>query len=169
MEASVSNGVRNSPVVRAGTVADDHVFDKTELHGRRAAAVRLPSWTGREMVVKRLWQPGRIPSETPDMPEYHTVAKVGSIPEGEGRAFAVAGRMIAVFLRNGEYLAINDLCPHMGASLAEGYLEGECVTCPWHAWRFSIRDGLWLDNPRAKLCADTFRVRVVEDDIQVEV
>ncbi|MGE3315811.1 MAG: Rieske (2Fe-2S) protein, partial [Planctomycetaceae bacterium] len=82
------------------------------------------------------------------MTDYQTVAKVGEIPEGQGRAFAVDGTMVAVFLVNGEYSAINDICPHMGASLAAGYIDGNCVMCPWHAWRFSIKDGTWLDNPR---------------------
>ena len=94
------------------------------------------------------------------MGEFHTVAKVGSIPAGQGRSFVVQGRMVAVFHQHGQYFAMNDLCPHMGASLAEGYVEGDSVTCPWHAWRFCIRDGLWLDNPRAKLCSDTYPVQV---------
>lgn len=103
------------------------------------------------------------------MSAFYTVAKVGSIPPGEGRAFQVEGRMIAVFHQHGTYFALNDLCPHMGASLAEGYVEGDCVTCPWHAWRFSLKDGLWLDNPRSKICTQTYAVRVVGDEIQVEV
>ena len=57
------------------------------------------------------------------MPEFKTVARVGDIPEGEGRAYEVGGRMVAVFLVNGEYSAILDACPHMGASLASGYVE----------------------------------------------
>ena len=85
------------------------------------------------------------------MDDFQTVARVGEIPEGEGRAFSVNGRMVAVFFANGEYQAINDTCPHMGASLATGYLEDEAVTCPWHAWRFCIKDGTWLDNPKAEL------------------
>lgn len=105
---------------------------------------------------------------TPDASnsEFITVAKLGSIPEGEGRAFQVGDRLIAVFLQNGEYYAIDDLCPHMGASLSAGYLDREgIVTCPWHAWRFRVRDGKWADNPR--LGVDTFEVRVDGDDIQV--
>ena len=98
---------------------------------------------------------------------FQTVAKVGMIPEGEGRAFPVNGRMIAVFRRDGEYFAMNDSCPHMGASLASGYVEGTEVTCPWHAWRFCVVDGLWLDNPKSKIRSETFAVRVVGDDIQV--
>ncbi len=101
------------------------------------------------------------------MADYQTVAQVGDIPEGEGRAYPVNGRMVAVFLIEGEYRAINDSCPHMGASLATGYVEEGAVTCPWHAWRFCTKDGLWLDNPRSKLRTDCYEVRVVGEEIQV--
>jgi len=99
--------------------------------------------------------------------EFHTVAKVGMIPEGEGRAFPVNRRMIAVFLRDGKYFAINDCCPHMGASLASGYVDGMDVVCPWHAWKFCIADGIWMDNPKSKVRTECFSVRVVNDEIQV--
>lgn len=99
--------------------------------------------------------------------EFQTVAKVGSIPEGEGRAFPVNGQLIAVFLQDGEYFAINDACPHMGASLSAGYLDGTEVICPWHAWRFCVTDGLWLDNPKSKVRTESFEVRLVGDEIQV--
>ncbi|HEX5470515.1 MAG TPA: Rieske (2Fe-2S) protein [Lacipirellulaceae bacterium] len=98
--------------------------------------------------------------------DFITIAKVGAIPEGEGRSFQVGDRLVAVFLRGGRYFAIDDLCPHMGASLGAGYLDDQgVVTCPWHAWRFCVRDGKWADNPR--LAVDTFQVRVVGDEIQV--
>lgn len=99
--------------------------------------------------------------------EFVTVAKVGDIPDGKGRAFKVNGRMVAIFLKEGEYHAIDDNCPHMGASLAPGTLYKGAVTCPWHAWRFCVEDGTWLDNPRIKI--DTFDVRVEGDEIQVRV
>jgi nitrite reductase (NADH) small subunit/3-phenylpropionate/trans-cinnamate dioxygenase ferredoxin subunit len=105
---------------------------------------------------------------TPDLSAdgFTTIAEVGAIPEGEGRSFQVGERLVAVFLRDGQYYAIDDLCPHMGASLGAGYLDEEgIVTCPWHAWRFCVRDGKWADNPR--LGVDTFDVRVQNDEIQV--
>jgi nitrite reductase (NADH) small subunit/3-phenylpropionate/trans-cinnamate dioxygenase ferredoxin subunit len=101
------------------------------------------------------------------MAEFHRVAKVGDIPEGEGRAFEVQGKVIAVFLHNGQYFAIDDVCPHMGASLSEGFLENGIVTCPWHAWRFRITDGTWADSPKLKI--GCYPVRVVNDEIQVQV
>lgn len=96
-----------------------------------------------------------------------TVAKVGEITEGSGTAYPINDRMVAVFLEQGTYYAIDDFCPHMGASLASGYLESGVVSCPWHAWRFCIKDGKWCDNP--KIGIDTFPVRVVDDEIQVQV
>lgn len=99
------------------------------------------------------------------MSEFITVAKEGDIPEGQGQAFPVAGRMAAVFLENGEYHAIDDFCPHMGASLAGGPLEQGVVACPWHNWRFDVKDGTWCDNP--KISVDCFEVRVQDGDIQV--
>ena len=101
------------------------------------------------------------------MDDFIAVAKVGDIPSGEGRAFAVNGRMVAVFNEDGTFSAIDDFCPHMGASLAGGWLEKGTVTCPWHAWRFCIRDGTWCDNPRIKI--DAFEVKVEGEDILVRV
>jgi nitrite reductase (NADH) small subunit/3-phenylpropionate/trans-cinnamate dioxygenase ferredoxin subunit len=98
--------------------------------------------------------------------EFVTVAKVGAIPEGEGASFQVGDRLVAVFNHQGRYVAIDDICPHMGASLGGGFLDEEgVVTCPWHAWRFNACDGKWADNPR--LAIETFEVRVQGDEIQV--
>jgi nitrite reductase (NADH) small subunit/3-phenylpropionate/trans-cinnamate dioxygenase ferredoxin subunit len=95
-----------------------------------------------------------------------SVARVGAIPEGEGASFQIGERLVAVFNHQGTYLAIDDLCPHMGASLGAGCLDEDgVVTCPWHAWRFDARSGTWADNPR--LSIDTFEVRVAGDEIQV--
>jgi nitrite reductase (NADH) small subunit/3-phenylpropionate/trans-cinnamate dioxygenase ferredoxin subunit len=99
------------------------------------------------------------------MSEYVTVAKVGDIPDGEGQPFEVGDRIVAVFNLGGQYYAINDLCPHQGASLSAGHVEDGEVSCPWHAWRFRVTDGTWCDNPRIK--TDSFQVRVLDGEIQV--
>lgn len=103
------------------------------------------------------------------MSEFYTVARVGEIPVGEGRAFQVAGRMVAVFFVDGEYTAIDDVCAHMGASLATGNVEEGVVYCPWHAWRFCVKQGTWLDNPKSALGQKCFAVQVEGDEIRVAV
>jgi nitrite reductase/ring-hydroxylating ferredoxin subunit len=99
------------------------------------------------------------------MSEFTTVAKVGAIPEGEGITVVLDERLVALFCSGGQYFAIDDLCPHMGASLGAGAVEDGVVTCPWHAWRFSVADGTWCDNPRIKI--ESFEVRVVGEEIQI--
>jgi len=99
-------------------------------------------------------------------PAFKTVGKVGDIAPGTGKAFEFGDQMVAIFLEtDGTYLAIDDLCPHMGASLASGHFSEGIVTCPWHAWSFDARDGAWCDNRRLKI--DTFEVRIQNDEIQL--
>jgi len=103
------------------------------------------------------------------MSDFQTVAKDGDIQEGQGRSFAVNGTMVGVFLENGRYFAMNDFCPHMGASLADGHVEDGAVMCPWHAWRFRLSDGAWMDNSKSGICSATYEVRVENGEIQVQV
>src|SRR3979490_2805834 len=100
------------------------------------------------------------------MADFKTVCRVGDIPEGEGKTVSVNGKLIAVFRANGDFHAIDDTCPHMGASLSGGYLEEGVVTCPWHAWRFRLQDGAWADNPRIKI--GCYPVRVAGEEVQVQ-
>jgi nitrite reductase (NADH) small subunit/3-phenylpropionate/trans-cinnamate dioxygenase ferredoxin subunit len=101
------------------------------------------------------------------MSEFRTVCRVGEVMEGEGRTVEVDKKLIAVFLHQGQYFAVDDLCPHMGASLSGGYVENGVVTCPWHAWRFRLADGAWADYTKLKI--GCYPVRVVGEDIQVQV
>jgi nitrite reductase (NADH) small subunit/3-phenylpropionate/trans-cinnamate dioxygenase ferredoxin subunit len=101
------------------------------------------------------------------MAEFKTVCRLGELAEGEGKTVIVAGKLVAVFRCGALVQAIDDMCPHMGASLAGGAVEDGIVTCPWHAWRFRLQDGTWADNPRIKI--GTYAVRLVGDEVQVEV
>jgi nitrite reductase/ring-hydroxylating ferredoxin subunit len=100
------------------------------------------------------------------MRRFVDVASISDIPEGRGRAFAVAGRMVAIFKIGEQLHAIDDFCPHMGASLGDGPVQNGCVACPWHAWSFRLSDGAWMDNPKIK--TDVFPVRQVGDRVEVE-
>ena len=100
------------------------------------------------------------------MSDYQTVCKVHEVKEGEGKTISLGNKLLALFVVAGQFYAIDDVCPHMGASLSGGYLENDIVTCPWHAWRFRVTDGTWADNPRIKI--GSFPVRVVGDEIQIQ-
>src|SRR5262245_20007739 len=101
------------------------------------------------------------------MAEYLTVARAADIPPGTAKAVRVNTKVIALFNRDGQFFAIDDMCRHMGAPLSEGVVEDGAVTCSWHGWRFCLRDGTWMNSPRVK--TGSYAVRVVEDMVQVEV
>src|SRR5262245_30915802 len=101
------------------------------------------------------------------MAEFQTVCRVGDVGEGEGKTVNVGERLVALFCLDGRYHAIDDTCPHMGASLAAGYVENGVVTCPWHAWRFRLSDGAWADNPR--IAVGAYPVQVAGEQIQIKI
>jgi nitrite reductase (NADH) small subunit/3-phenylpropionate/trans-cinnamate dioxygenase ferredoxin subunit len=101
------------------------------------------------------------------MAEFRTVCRLAELVEGEGKTVQVEGKLVAVFLEKGKLYALDDVCPHMGASLGGGWVEEGVVTCPWHGWRFRLADGIWADNPRGKLGVGCFPVRVEGDEVQV--
>jgi nitrite reductase (NADH) small subunit/3-phenylpropionate/trans-cinnamate dioxygenase ferredoxin subunit len=100
------------------------------------------------------------------MAEFQTVCRINEVPDGEGLTVEVGDKLVAIFRENGEYFAIDDMCPHMGASLSGGYVEKGTVTCPWHAWRFRLADGAWADSPRIKIACHA--VRFEGDQLQVK-
>ena len=101
------------------------------------------------------------------MSEFRTVCRLHELKHGDGKTVIVNDKLIALFLDDSGCHAIDDTCPHMGASLAGGHLENGIVTCPWHAWRFRVADGTWADNPRIKI--GSYPVRVEGDEVQVAV
>jgi NAD(P)H-dependent nitrite reductase small subunit len=101
------------------------------------------------------------------MAEFRKACRAGEVPEGAGKTVQVGERLIALFHVGDAYHAIDDVCPHMGASLSDGCVENGIVTCPWHAWRFRLADGAWADNPRIKI--GCYPVRVEGDEVQVQV
>ncbi|MEC9092621.1 MAG: Rieske (2Fe-2S) protein [Planctomycetota bacterium] len=99
------------------------------------------------------------------MSEFKKIGKISDIKPGEGQSYTVGDRIIGVFNVEGEFFAINDLCPHMGASLSAGHVEDSNVLCPWHAWSFSVKDGTWCDNTQLKI--DVFETKIEGDELWV--
>jgi nitrite reductase (NADH) small subunit len=97
----------------------------------------------------------------------HPVCPVEQLPQGHSTTTSLNGKTVAVFNDNGCLFAIDDMCPHMGASLAGGFVEDGVVTCPWHYWRFRLSDGAWADNPRVKI--GQYPVEVVDGRIHLQV
>ena len=100
------------------------------------------------------------------MAEWIRVAKVSEISPSKAREIEHQGRVIAIFQVGDEYHAIDGICPHQGGPLAEGPLDGTCVTCPWHGWQFDVVNGKTPLGSRVK--QDVFPVKREGDEIFVE-
>jgi 5,5'-dehydrodivanillate O-demethylase len=57
----------------------------------------------------------------------------------------------------GEYGLVGEQCPHRFASLAYGRIEGNCIRCPYHGWKYDT-EGHCVEmpaEPNTKAFADT--------------
>ena len=75
------------------------------------------------------------------MSRWIPVAEVDALPPGQGKTVRAGGFVLALFRIGDEWFALDDACPHQGASLGEGLLHQGRVICPWHSWVFDVRHG----------------------------
>ena len=76
------------------------------------------------------------------MSSWHKLADELAIAPGTGQEFVVEGRVIAVFHVEGQFYAVDGLCPHAGGPIGTGTVRGCVVTCPWHGWQFDVTTGV---------------------------
>ena len=100
------------------------------------------------------------------MSDWIDVARADHFKPGERQIVSVDDVQIAVFNLQGTYYAIEDVCTHDGAPLAEGTLEGDQIICPRHGAHFCIKTGEALTPPAYEPIA-TFPVRVENGIVQV--
>jgi len=97
--------------------------------------------------------------------EFVRVADLEAVPPGKARAFTVGRYEVALFNIDGTLYALENACPHQGGPLADGWIEGLTVTCPWHAWCFDVRTGSMTIGDFATI--PRFEVRVEQDGVYV--
>jgi nitrite reductase/ring-hydroxylating ferredoxin subunit len=75
------------------------------------------------------------------MSEFVRVAHAAAVQPGKSYPVIVGRYEVVLFNIDGTIYALENSCPHQGGPLAEGFLEGALITCPWHAWCFDVRTG----------------------------
>ena len=100
------------------------------------------------------------------MSNWIDAGREGSLAEGEHVVIDVDGETVAVFLVDGAYHAIQDVCTHDGAEIASGKLEGCEIVCPRHGARFCLKTGKALTAP-AYEDVTKYPVRIHDGRIQV--
>ena len=83
----------------------------------------------------------------------------------------VGGQIVAIFRTEGRLHAIDGMCAHQGGPLAQGAVADGCVTCPWHGWQYTLKDGIQTVNRQplqrvfdVRERNGTIEVRIEKDD-----
>ena len=96
-------------------------------------------------------------------PEQDFAGRLGFV----GKVEETPAGPVAIYHVGGKLHAISDTCPHAGASLSEGELDGDVVTCPRHGSQFRVTDGERVRGPADEAVA-TVRVLVESGEVFLE-
>ena len=73
------------------------------------------------------------------------------IVEGSAKLLRAKGEEMAVFKSNGQLYGIQNICPHEGGQLCNGWIEGGEVVCPLHRYKFDLKTGACSTDPKLKV------------------
>jgi nitrite reductase/ring-hydroxylating ferredoxin subunit len=98
---------------------------------------------------------------------YVKVAEVDEIAAGQAALIERAGATVVVYnAGNGRFYATSPTCPHEDGPLAEGWLEGDAVICPWHGYDFELATGACRVAPGLKI--SVYPVRVNGTTVEID-
>src|SRR5262245_10376200 len=95
------------------------------------------------------------------------IAAVADCPPGSALETVAGNRVVALFNVDGNFYALDGVCPHQGGPLGKGKITGCVVTCPWHGWQFNVCTGQHQFSPTVRQPA--LATRVEEGEVWVDV
>ena len=100
---------------------------------------------------------------------WHPLGPSAGFPEGVLKTAAAPGiRAGLVVVRDqGVLRALRNECPHAGKPLDAGEVKNGCITCPWHAYRYNLKNGLNVDDTD-EMPAKAYPVRETDGQVEVE-
>src|SRR5438477_6058785 len=100
------------------------------------------------------------------MSEFRKIATVQQLPqEGEAQEFSIDDRVVCIANVNGDYCALDNVCPHRGGPLGQGIIAGSKIVCPWHGWEIEAKTGEANGQPAVPV----YELRIDGDDVLVKV
>ena len=64
------------------------------------------------------------------------------------------GLALALSFADGRFAAISAKCVHKGGPLDQGVLDGGCIVCPWHQWKYDRVTGRLPGSPSGVVVYD---------------
>lgn len=97
---------------------------------------------------------------------WHSIS-LNDLPKlGESTELVMHGRIIALFNVEGDYFALDGICPHQGGPLGQGAIHGCVVSCPWHGWEYDVHDG--QHQSISSLKHISLPIRISDNEVQIE-
>jgi nitrite reductase (NADH) small subunit len=98
---------------------------------------------------------------------YQRLCLIEDLELNRGKEFLVADKIVAAFRTDEGVFAVDGMCAHQGGPVAQGELQGKCVTCPWHGWQYDISTGVNLLSQKKMLANYPIEIRAGEVWIDV--
>lgn len=98
---------------------------------------------------------------------WKTVCKTDQVEEEIPYSAKLDGKEIGIYYLDGEYYALEDVCPHAYALLSEGFVENGQVECPLHEAVFDIKTGKCLREP-ADRDIKVLPLRIINGEVQLD-
>jgi ferredoxin-nitrite reductase len=115
--------------------------------------------------LKKIPQALAVPVKPAVEPE-RPMIRPQEIAEGSAKLLRSKGEEMAVFKSNGRLYGIQNICPHEGGQLCNGWIEGGEVVCPLHGYKFDLKTGACSTDPKLKV--KIFRLVAQGDQFAVE-
>ena len=94
---------------------------------------------------------------------YVPVARVAELEPGQPYLVYVEDEPFVLIQLDGEFLAVDGVCPDRAGPLGEGFVEGCRIYCPWHYWGFNLKTG-WAEDPEVNFRVPRYPVHI-EDEV----
>ncbi len=93
--------------------------------------------------------------------------EANELNDGQSKILNLDGNVLVLLRVKDSYFAVSNNCLHRGGPLGEGELNGYEITCPWHGWKYDVRNGSFTIIPTLKV--KTYGVKIVNGAVFVEV
>ena len=97
------------------------------------------------------------PPPKPDADTWTPVSPSSRVTDDKPGTFSYQRYNVSVYRYLGRLYAMDDACAHEDGPIAEGALDGSCVVCPYHDWRYDFTTGACLTEPERQRA--TFAVK----------
>lgn len=94
-------------------------------------------------------------------------AKTNDISPGGCIDAKLEGHCIGIHNVDGQYYAVDNICPHVGGILHSGQLMDGVIVCPIHQWKFDVKTGECIWPGKCEIA--TYPVKVDGDHIFVDI